>query len=231
MRISILVPVLRVFFRLLYHEMAWTYDAVAWGVSAGLWSHWIEQVVPYAQGPMILELGHGPGHLQVAFSRKGYKAFGLDASRQMGRLAYPRIHKFLSNPTTPYGYAKLPRLVHGQAQSIPFPPASMNSVIATFPTEYIFDPATLSEIYRLLVPGGRLVILTTGWITGRRLHQRAAAALFRVTGQSGEWYPGWSQAFRQAGFQVDADWIQLPSSRVFVILGQKPTRTDPVRGT
>ncbi len=117
---SLLVPILRVFFRLLYHEMAWTYDFIAWSVSAGLWSEWIRQVVPYAQGPNVLELGHGPGHLQVEFFRLGYKTFGLDASREMGKLAYPRIRKHLASSNPSNGYAHLPSLIRGQAQAIPF---------------------------------------------------------------------------------------------------------------
>jgi hypothetical protein len=32
---------------------------------------------------------------------------------------------------------------------------------------YIFDPQTLQEIKRVLVPAGKLVILLMAWITGR----------------------------------------------------------------
>ncbi len=57
---------LRFFFRLLYHQFAFTYDLVAATVSLGRWKDWVLSVVPFIEGTRILEIGHGPGHLQRA---------------------------------------------------------------------------------------------------------------------------------------------------------------------
>ena len=78
---------LNTFFHLLYHQFAWTYDWVAAIVSLGRWKDWISATLPYLDGPLVLEIGHGPGHLQVALQAKGIQAVGLDASAQMGRQA------------------------------------------------------------------------------------------------------------------------------------------------
>ena len=55
---------MRVFFHLLYHPFAFTYDLVAAVVSFGQWKNWGQSILPFIDGTRILELGHGPGHLQ-----------------------------------------------------------------------------------------------------------------------------------------------------------------------
>ena len=62
---------LRFFFHLLYHQFAWTYDWVAAGVSLGRWNEWVRSILPYMQEGRILELGHGPGHLQAELLKTG----------------------------------------------------------------------------------------------------------------------------------------------------------------
>jgi len=136
--------------RLLHHfyrEFAWTYDAVAWGVSAGLWRQWVLAALPEARG-RVLELGFGTGYLQAALAARPGVA-GLDASPQMARLAARRVRRG----------GHVPRLARGVAQALPFAAASFDTVLATFPAEYIFDPATHAEIRRVLVPDGRLVLI------------------------------------------------------------------------
>ena len=59
---------MRAFFAGLYTQMAWTYDLVAAVVSVGMWTSWVRSTLTYLNGPQVLELGHGPGHLQIAFN-------------------------------------------------------------------------------------------------------------------------------------------------------------------
>jgi len=156
---KILTRFMRAFFYLLYQPLAWSYDLVTTIVSWGRWQKWVECVLPYLDGPTVLELGHGPGHLQVALHQKGIVILGLDLSRQMGRQAYQRLadNQFAS------------RLVRGYAQSLPFAEMNFYQVVATFPTEYIYAEKTLAEVYRTLKPGGTLVVLPVAWITGKRI--------------------------------------------------------------
>jgi SAM-dependent methyltransferase len=51
------------------------------------------------------------------------------------------------------------RVQQADVQALPFIDASFDSVVSTFPTDYIFDPAALGEIVRVLRPGGRLVVV------------------------------------------------------------------------
>ncbi|HWQ83510.1 MAG TPA: class I SAM-dependent methyltransferase, partial [Anaerolineales bacterium] len=179
---------LRLFFRLLYHEFAWSYDLVARVVSLGRWNSWVLSVLPYMEGPRVLELGQGPGHLQIALAEKGISVYGLDASPQMVRLAAWRMHHADRRQSQKAGnpeYLSLqPRLLIGAAPNLPYPSGYFDQIVTTFPTEYIFQQPTLIEIKRILRPGGSLLIIPAAWITGRSWLERLAAGLFHVTGQA-----------------------------------------------
>ena len=203
---------MRAFFYLLYQPMAWSYDFVAAAVSLGRWHEWVMTVLPYLKGVRILEIGHGPGHLQAALHSRGITVFGIDASRQMGRLTRRRIMEQDHTPLLSRGYA----------QRLPFPDQSFDQIIATFPTEYIYAQETLADAYRALKPGGTLVVLPAAWITGKRLIERTAASLFRVTGQSPAQDRPWSEPFLKAGFQTETDLITGKSWSLIIISAHKP---------
>ncbi|MBM3178770.1 MAG: methyltransferase domain-containing protein [Chloroflexi bacterium] len=138
--------VMRFFFRLLYHPFAFTYDFVAAVVSFGNWEDWVFSVLPFIEGTRILELGHGPGHLQRLLLDRGLFPFAMDESTQMGRLAKRRL-------------GNSQKLSRALAQQLPYAEKSFDTIIATFPSEYIFNPQALSEVKRCLSDGGRLVVL------------------------------------------------------------------------
>jgi ubiquinone/menaquinone biosynthesis C-methylase UbiE len=202
---------MRVFFDLLYHQMAWTYDLVAATVSLGRWNDWVRCVLPDLTGPNVLELGHGPGHLQQSMKQSGAHVFGLDQSRQMGRIAARRLRR--ANLTV--------SLVNGLAQRQPFPPDTFQQVVATFPSEYIVDPHTLAEIYRVLAPGGVFVTIPVAWISGESLPERAAAWLFRVTGQAGAWDEVYLEPLHDIGFTTQVEFREVRKSTVLVVLAKK----------
>lgn len=198
---------LRLFFHLLYQPFAWAYDGVAALVSVGRWKRWVLSALPRLDGPRLLELGHGPGHLQAALGRKGLQPFGLDRSPQMGRLAFRRLqHNLLA-----------PHLVNGEAQHLPFATASFDQVVATFPTEYIVDALTLAEVRRVLAPRGELLILPVAWITGGSLPERAAAGLFRITGQAPQWDESALAPLQRAGFDATTEIVSLGGSQALLI--------------
>jgi ubiquinone/menaquinone biosynthesis C-methylase UbiE len=214
-----MVAFLRLFFKYLYNQFAWSYDLVSATVSVGQWNDWIRTTLPHLDGPYILELGHGPGHLQVALREKGVHAVGLDPSLNMNRLAKLKLRrrKFSS------------LIVNGYAQWLPFPAQSFNQVVATFPSEYILNERTIQEIHRILAPDGLCLILPVGWITGRNLPHRVASALFRLTGQSPDWDDRYLKPLEQFGFSASVIRIDLPASQLLHIHARKSPAMNPDR--
>lgn len=212
-----LAGLLRFIFHLLYHPFAWTYDLVSATVSLGRWQDWVRTVVPFIKGTRVLELGHGPGHLQRLLLNRGVLAVGLDESRQMGRLAKRRL--------SDSGYTQF-SLSRGLAQAIPFPAETFDTVLSTFPSNYIFEPSTLMEVDRTLKNGGRFIVLPVAWITGNKLMERYAAGLFRVTGQAPSEpveivIERLKQPFMEAGFEVKIEQVEVKSSLVLIVIAEK----------
>src|SRR6185503_13802859 len=93
--------ILRFFFKLLYHQFAFTYDLVSATVSLGRWKDWVISILPFIEGTRVLEIGFGPGHLQRVLLSRGLIAVGIDESRQMARLAKYNLGK-QNLPTNQY---------------------------------------------------------------------------------------------------------------------------------
>ncbi|MCL4262599.1 MAG: methyltransferase domain-containing protein [Anaerolineae bacterium] len=209
-------------FHLLYNEMAWTYGLVSWGVSLGQWRQWQLAALPFVQGRRVLELGHGPGHMLLALQNRRFDVVGLDLSPHMGQQAQKRTQR-----TVP--------LVRGQAPELPFGAAVFDTILATFPTDYIVDPHTLAAAHRVLRADGRLVIVPEGHLNGQGYIVRFIDWLFQITGQregvftedDGHIWPAdalWEpmrQRFAAAGFALTIERIQLVRSGVTVLVAKK----------
>jgi ubiquinone/menaquinone biosynthesis C-methylase UbiE len=223
---ALIARLFRLFFYLLYHPFAWSYDLVSATVSLGRWGDWIRTVVPFIEGTRILEIGHGPGHLQRILLDRGLFAVGLDESRQMGHLAKRSLSRS--------GYTQY-NLSRGLSQSLPFPDETFDSIVSTFPSNYIFEIDTLLEAHRTLKNGGSLIVLPVAWITGRKLMERYAAGLFRVTGQA----PAepveiirerFKQPFIDLGFDAKVEQVEVKSSLVLIIVAKKlDNQTKPLQ--
>jgi ubiquinone/menaquinone biosynthesis C-methylase UbiE len=166
---------LKLAFHLLYYQLAFTYDWVAWLVSFGQWPAWRRLALDFAPPGPILELAYGTGGLFEDMLAVGRQPVGIDLSPYMARLAARRLHR--------RGYALT--LSRARGQQLPFPADHFASVIATFPTPYIFEPATLAEIRRVLRPDGRLIIVMEGHLQGPPPLRSIIDGLYAITAQRG----------------------------------------------
>lgn len=227
---GVLSTVLKVFFNLLYHSFSWTYDAVAFFVSLGRWQSWVKNALQFLEGTKILELGFGPGHLQIDLAINGYIPFGIDESMFMAKQTLRRFNHRITrfNPACPS------RLVQGIAETLPFANDSFHSIVATFPTEFIFNTTTLTEIKRVLGPNGKLIVLLSAWPIAKNLIDKANLLLFRWTQQIPPQDADLNSfiiPFNKAGFTAETRLISLDTSELLFIISTKPEplHIDPER--
>ncbi len=160
-------------FRLLYNELAFTYDLVSKLVSLGAWRCWQRAALDHLGDGPILELAQGTGNLQLDLYAAGHQPVGVDLSEAMLRIAARKLRR----------RGIQPRLMGARVQALPFADACFGTVVATFPTEYIVDPAVLAEIRRVLRADGRLVVVLNGLFTARGPVVSFLEWLYRITGQ------------------------------------------------
>lgn len=204
-----------------YREFSWTYDTVAWLVSRGLWRQWTLAALPYLSG-RILETGCGTGYVQYALAQRSantaHTAVGLDASPFM--LAHTRRRLQRAGHEA--------RLIHGVAQAIPCQDASFDTVLVTFPSEYIIHPDTLSEVWRVLLPGGRLVIVDAAQFTHNGWYERLVDLAYHITFQASvQREPAhivYSSLVEGAGFVTRTYHEQVQDSLVTVLVATKRDR-------
>lgn len=140
----------RLFFETLYHNR-YLYRFASTVPFAGQWRVWQKLVLARLHGDDVLELGCGLGDLLADMLYKGYNARAIEHSPQMVAAARDTLkRRKLGQPAL---------VIQGSAQALPFSDASFDSVISTFPSEYIYDPNTISEVERVLRPGGRLIVI------------------------------------------------------------------------
>lgn len=158
-------------FESLYGRFAWAYDWVSRTFFLDQWRAWQKAAIPYLRGKRVLEVGMGTGNMQIEMWKAGYQVWGVDLSPHMLRQA-TRKARMLRLP--PF------RACQARAQALPFPTGQFDSVVSTFPSDYIIEPSTLMEINRVLRPGGRLVVVPTGWLHPRGTSGKALQGVARL---------------------------------------------------
>jgi SAM-dependent methyltransferase len=211
---SAVAQLVRFAFRLLYNQLAWTYDWVSRTVSLGQWRSWQRAALVRLRGPRVLEVAHGTGDLLLDLEDAGFAPVGLDPSPAMGRLARRKLRQ----------RGRAVPLIRGRAQALPFASESFPSMVTTFPTEFILDPRSLDEFRRVLMPGGRLVIVGEGRLTGSNILVRALEWLYAITGQRGPWPPDPQALFSVAGFDLAMEVDTLPRSEVVLVVATRISR-------
>ncbi len=198
-------------FRLLYNELAWLYDPVSSIVSLGRWQSWQSTIWPLlpAHG-RILEVGSGPGHLLADLASGGYRPVGLDLSPAMLRLAGRRLQR--------RGLAG--SLCRGRSGDLPFAGQTFEAIITTFPTSFVYEPAWIDQLRRVLKPGGRLVVVEMALLHGGVTLSRPPAGPQRRTGQRTP-APDLARLLSEAGLTSRRLTVRVNDSIVGLVVAEK----------
>ncbi len=160
-------------FEALYGPLVPIYDWVSQTGFLGEWPRWQRTVLQFVRSGPVLELGPGTGELLPVLAAQGLAPCGLEYSAPM----IARARRKWRSRGLP-----LPSLARGRAEALPFAADTFGAVVATFPSSYIFRPATWAEIARVLRPGGDVAIVLGGVLAphgpGRRLRATAYRLLY-----------------------------------------------------
>ncbi|WP_367671804.1 amino acid adenylation domain-containing protein [Serratia symbiotica] len=203
-------------------------------IAAGL----LLKVVEAAEKPQVLEIGAGIGGLTAstlpAFHRAGAgEYYHTDVSPWFSRYAEERFAPYSSLRTGRYDINQPLALQNWE-------PAQFDAVLAAnvLHNAHHLD-TTLSDIWRLLKPGGALIVLEATqdkalqWVTAAAVLEQAAEDHSQQTSPllSRE---SWQQAFRRNGFLTVGEWPQpdmplaFAGQQVFIV--QRPEMaTDTAR--
>nr|WP_223159106.1 bifunctional demethylmenaquinone methyltransferase/2-methoxy-6-polyprenyl-1,4-benzoquinol methylase UbiE [Microcella alkalica] len=113
--------------------------------NAALWRIQTVKAIDPQAGERILDIAAGTGTSSAAIARSGARVIAFDFSAGMieeGRKRHPELE-----------------FVQGDAQKLPFGDDEFDAVTISFGLRNVEDPRlALSEMYRVLKPGGRLVV-------------------------------------------------------------------------
>jgi len=132
----------------MFDKVAPAYDKMNALLSLGasaLWRIATVRALHISAGDRVLDIAAGTGTSSAAIARTGARVTALDFSAGMvdvGRERHPDIE-----------------FVVGNAEKLPFDDSSFDAVTISFGLRNVNDPhRALSEMRRVLVPGGRLVV-------------------------------------------------------------------------
>lgn len=132
----------------MFDEVAKHYDRTNDVLSAGnaiLWRYATTRAVAPVAGERILDIAAGTGTSSAALAKSGAHVVAVDFSEGMiaeGRKRHPGIE-----------------FIEANAEKLPFGDNEFDAVTISFGLRNVNNPqAALSEMYRVLKPGGRLVV-------------------------------------------------------------------------
>ena len=139
----------------MFDSVAPTYDLTNDLLSLGqsrLWRGRVAKLVASKSGQTILDLAAGTGSSSIAFAGPGVKVIATDFSEGMlaeGRKRHPELDFRFADAT-----------------NLPFDEKSVDAVTISFGLRNVVDvPKALGEMFRVLKPGGRVVICEFSKVT------------------------------------------------------------------
>lgn len=112
------------------------------------WGYLLDAVKRYRRKPTVLDVGCGNGALLAALAPHIHAGLGVDASAAMVAHATPRQSE---HPHLRFAHITEPRY--------PLDDASVDVAISLLSFRYLDWDPTLRELYRVLRPGGRLLVV------------------------------------------------------------------------
>lgn len=137
-----------------------------------VWKTWINHALPHIQGERVLELSFGTGYLLTQYASR-FNVVGLDFNQRMVEVAESNLRSIgIDAP-----------LIRGDVCSLPFESGSFDCIVNTMAfSGYPDATGALSEMHRVLGPGGRLVLLDIAYPAANRPAGLFLTNLWKLSG-------------------------------------------------
>ncbi len=120
------------------------------------WRRALVLAVAAGPGQRVLDVATGTGMVAFAHARRGAEVVGIDQSEEM--LSGARARQAAMKDSSAHV-----SFVQGEAERLPFEDASFDALTFTYLLRYVDDPAaTMTELVRVLKPGGRIGMVEFG---------------------------------------------------------------------
>ena len=154
------------------------------------WKTWLKRALPHIQGSRVLEVSFGTGYILTRYAGR-HEVHGVDYNKRMVALARSNLaRRGLSAD-----------LRQGDVAHLPYDDAYFNTVLNTMALSGYPDAArALAEMWRVLRPGGRLVLIDINY---PRNQNWLGMALIRFWQRVGDIIRDVDSLLQTCGFEYD----------------------------
>jgi len=113
------------------------------------WKRWLKTTIPHIEGPRVLEVSFGTGYLLTQYAAH-YETYGIDFNEKFVTMLQEKL--------TQKGI--LANIRQGDVQALPYEDEFFDSIVNTMAfTAYPDGTKAMSEMHRVLKPGGKLIMV------------------------------------------------------------------------
>lgn len=140
-----------------YDRLAGLYDLAVKVLP--FWRRWLDHALSHLQGPRVLEISFGTGYLLGRYVGR-YACHGIEYNAAMVTTARRKLKRA----------GLTAELTQGNVEALPYDNNSFDSILITMAfTAYPDAESAVSEIWRVLRPGGRLILVDVNFPTDGNL--------------------------------------------------------------
>ncbi len=137
-----------------------------------VWKTWLKRAIPHIKGPRVLEVSFGTGFLLTQYAGE-FDTDGIDYNEKMVAVASDNLER--------KGIAA--RLRQGNVEALPYEHDTFDCIVNTMAfSGYPDGHRAMSELHRVLKPGGRLVIIDVEFPADRNRLGMGATRIWAALG-------------------------------------------------
>ncbi|MFZ0546884.1 MAG: methyltransferase domain-containing protein [Candidatus Promineifilaceae bacterium] len=200
---------LRFYNRFVYNALAPAYNAIDW-MTFGAWWRLVRRALDYVPPDgRILEVGFGPGKLQLELARSANFSAGVDLAWGMCRLTHGRLSRS----------GLIPKITRGSVFTLPYPSNTFDTVVSTFAfSGFTNGQAAMDEMVRVTAENGRVVLVDIGLPPdGNRL----GTSLAHLWERMGDFLYDMPGMMETAGLTVTENHPFGPGHHIYAVVGEK----------